>query len=64
MTFFFEASNRIINQLKTTSAGVACGPSSPVLASPIAILQKPSLAMRKQTPKRRYKLRSRVNSNQ
>ncbi|CAF0818882.1 unnamed protein product [Adineta ricciae] len=57
-------SNRIINQLKTTSAGIACGPSSPLPASPIAILQKPSLAMRKQTPKRRYKLRSRVNSNQ
>lgn len=38
--------------------------SSPVPGSPIIALQKPTLAMRKQTPKRRYKLRSRVNSNQ
>ncbi|CAF3672398.1 unnamed protein product [Rotaria socialis] len=59
-----SASNRIINHLKTNSAGIACAPSSPTTASPIAILQKSSLAMRKQTPKRRYKLRSRVNSNQ
>ena len=59
--FQIIASNRIINQLKTSSAGA---PSSPVPASPIAILQKSSLAMRKQTPKRRYKLRNRVNSNQ
>ncbi|CAF4006759.1 unnamed protein product, partial [Adineta steineri] len=59
-------SNRIINQLKTNSAGTACGPSSPIKIpnSPIVMLQKSTLAMRKQTPKRRYKLRSRVNSNQ
>ncbi|CAF5204541.1 unnamed protein product [Rotaria magnacalcarata] len=59
-----SAPNRIINHLKTNSAGMTCAPSSPTTASPIAILQKSSLAMRKQTPKRRYKLRSRVNSNQ
>ncbi|CAF3446393.1 unnamed protein product [Rotaria sp. Silwood1] len=61
-----SASNRIINHLKTNSAGMACAPSSssPIPASPIAVLQKSSLAMRKQTPKRRYKLRNRVNSNQ
>ena len=59
-----SASNRIISQLKTNSAGMAFGSSSPLPGSPIAILQKPTLAMRKQTPKRRYKLRSRVNSNQ
>jgi len=61
-----SASNRIISQLKTTSAAMAFGSSSPVAApaSPIALLQKSTLAMRKQTPKRRYKLRSRVNSNQ
>ena len=62
--FLASASNRIINQLKTTSAGMVYGSSSPLPASPIAVLQKPTLAMRKQTPKRRYKLRSRVNSNQ
>ncbi|CAF4598148.1 unnamed protein product, partial [Rotaria sp. Silwood2] len=59
-----SASNRLINHLKTNSAGMACAPSSPTPASPIAVLQKSSLAMRKQTPKRRYKLRNRVNSNQ
>lgn len=40
------------------------GSTSPAPASPITILQKTSLAMRKQTPKRRYRLRNRVNSNQ
>jgi len=59
-----SASNRIVNQLKTNSAGTAYAPSSPIPASPIAVLQKSTLAMRKQTPKRRYKLRTRVNSNQ
>lgn len=64
---FFEivlASNRTITQLKSGSTGMGFGPSSPLTASPIAVLQKTSLAMRKQTPKRRYRLRNRVNSNQ
>jgi hypothetical protein len=60
------ASSRVINQLKTTSAGMGFGSSSsPLPGSPIATLQKTAtLAMRKQTPKRRYRLRNRVNSNQ
>lgn len=60
------ASNRVINQLKTTSAGMGFGSSSsPLPGSPITTLQKTAtLAMRKQTPKRRYRLRNRVNSNQ
>ena len=61
---FSLASNRVINQLKTNSAAMAYGSPAPAPASPIAILQKTSLAMRKQTPKRRYRLRNRVNSNQ